>query len=239
MCQSKVWLIGFLFRFWTNKRTDYVPFNLWQPTSPVKKHLLEASLNTYSHQLLVENTKGIPIMAQHGGADDNVPAYHSRLMWKQLVQAESDATLSEIPNAGHWFDDVMTTPGLATFYSEHLQEQTRQRQPLEQFAVLSANPGDTGSKFGIRISHLSRPEIIGRIEVSRLGGEGRYTLKISNVHRFELPRFFLDGGCIRIDNEEVCDSSQGDNSGSIAIGLSENGSWQIVGLSSFPLYAIE
>ena len=210
---------------------DYVPFNLWQPSSPAKKLLLEASLNTYSHQLLVENTKGIPIMLQHGGADDNVPAYHSRLMWKQLLQADSDAELSELPNAGHWFDDVMTTPGLAAFYEEHLEVQNSQRQPLDQFVVLSANPGDTGSRFGIRISHLIRPEIIGRIEVSRLDGDGRYTFRTSNVYRFEILQSFLDGGCIEIDGEEVCDSSQGDTSSLVIVSLSGNESWQVVSLS--------
>lgn len=218
----------------TDVEPDYVPFNLWQPSSPAKRLLLEASLNTYSHQLLVENTKGIPIMIQHGGADDNVPAYHSRLMWKQLHQAESNAELSELPDAGHWFDDVMTTPGLAAFYNEYLGEHNLERQPLDQFVVLSANPGDTGSRFGIRISHLIRPEIIGRIGASRLEGEGRYNFKTFNVHRLEMLRTFLEGGCTTIDNEEVCDSSQGDNSGSVIFSRSGNENWQAVSLPSYP-----
>ena len=177
--------------------------------------------------MLVENAKGIPILEQHGGVDDNVPAYHSRLMWKQLLQAESSVELSELAGVGHWFDEVMTTPALAAFYNEHLQGQSRQRQPPDHFVVLSANPGDTGPKLGVMISQLKRPEIIGRVEVSLQSDEGRWTFDTHNVEEFELPLFYLNGGCITVDNEQVCDNSQA-NSGKIVFSRSDGESWQVV-----------
>ena len=169
-------------------------------------------------------------MEQHGGADDNVPAYHSRLMWRQLLQTGSNAVLSELAGIGHWFDEVMTTPALVAFYSEHLQPGGRPRQPLNCFVVLSANPGDTGPKAGIRITHLKRPEIIGRIEVDRQSDAGQWTLKTHNVEEFELVPAYLSGRCIIIDNEEICDNSQAD-SRRILYSLANSENWQAVSLT--------
>lgn len=63
----------------------YVPYTFWRTADPGRTAVVHAAMNSYQHDLLLENPKGIPVLEQHGSADDNVPVYHSRLM-NQRVQ---------------------------------------------------------------------------------------------------------------------------------------------------------
>jgi pimeloyl-ACP methyl ester carboxylesterase len=44
----------------------YVPYELWQPADPRRTAVLSATLNSYRHEMLMANVRGIPIQQQHG-----------------------------------------------------------------------------------------------------------------------------------------------------------------------------
>lgn len=81
----------------------YVSYELWQPADPRRTAIISASLNSYRHEMLLENTRGIPIQQQHGGVDDNVPTYHSRFLAQQLVLVGANSSYNEVPNQNHWW----------------------------------------------------------------------------------------------------------------------------------------
>lgn len=81
----------------------YVSYEMWQPADPRRTAVMSASLNSYRHEMLVANARGIPIQQQHGGADDNVPTYHSRFLAEQLVLAGASSHYNEVPGRNHWW----------------------------------------------------------------------------------------------------------------------------------------
>lgn len=82
----------------------YVSYELWQPADPRRTAVLSASLNSYRHEMLMVNARGIPVLQQHGVIDDNVPAYHSRFLAEQLVLAGADSSYNEVPKQNHWWE---------------------------------------------------------------------------------------------------------------------------------------
>lgn len=82
----------------------YVSYELWQPADPRRIAVLSASLNSYRHELLMANVRGIPIQQQHGEIDDNVPAYHSRFLAEHLILAGANSSYNEVPQQNHWWE---------------------------------------------------------------------------------------------------------------------------------------
>jgi predicted peptidase len=82
----------------------YVSYEFWQPADPRRTAIIGASLNSYRHELLMANTRGIPIQQQHGEVDDDVPAYHSRFLAQQLYLAGANSNYNELPGENHWFE---------------------------------------------------------------------------------------------------------------------------------------
>lgn len=82
----------------------YVSCELWQPADPRKTAVVSASLNSFRHEMLIGNSKGVPIQQQHGEVDDNVPAYHSRFLSQQLLLSGANSTYNEVPGQNHWWE---------------------------------------------------------------------------------------------------------------------------------------
>ena len=76
---------------------DYVPYTMWHGSEPSLSSVLSRSRSTYQHELLVGNLAGIPVAQQHGADDDNVPAFHGRLMHELLGQAGWPSEYEELP----------------------------------------------------------------------------------------------------------------------------------------------
>ncbi|EUC45677.1 hypothetical protein COCMIDRAFT_36575 [Bipolaris oryzae ATCC 44560] len=157
----------------------YVPYELWQGADPRRKEMISASLNSYRHELLMPNVRGIPIQQQHGGIDDNVPAYNSRLLAQQIHQENANSSFNEVVGFSHWWDGVMTTPQLVSFYYSQTNSEDVIPRKLKQFSFLVGDPGDMGSKGGIRVKHLEDPGRYGRVSV-----RGNI-IKTSNVQDLE------------------------------------------------------
>lgn len=192
---------------------NYVPYQLWQPMDPRRRSVLGASMNGYRHELLAENAKGIPILQQHGSDDDNVPAYHSRLMSQLLPLAGWHSTYAELAGEGHWFDGVMTTEPLRNFYDKHLETPARVSRPKcstsesagdfpPPFSLIVANPADTGSKGGVQVTHLDDPGQLGRVDVSTDCASHFMTVTTSNIVGF-LIKSHDRHLSLSVDNQEI------------------------------------
>ena len=189
-------------------RKDYVPFTMWTEAEPIKSAVVQTSLSSFKHELFVDNFAGIPILQQHGSADDNVPAYHSRLMSQLLAHSDLPSAYVELPGKGHWFDGIMTTEPLRRFYSDKLgrfskdegddNEYDRSRLPSKDFSITIPNSADMGSRCGIEVEQLESPDVLGKIEVKTDGSTAITHLHTSNIHRFQIhsggfSRLVVDG----------------------------------------------
>jgi predicted esterase len=205
---------------------NYVPYNFWRVADPRKAAIIQASLGSYRHELLLENTKDVPILLQHGSADDNVPAYHSRLMHQLLSQSGSENTYHEMEGKPHYWDGVMTTQPLSEFIERHLaQEADRVNTSpwFDAFTATTMNPADTGSLHGIRILGLTIPGQIGRVEVMAESPLS-YNMFTSNVCELEIAARFSEGNTISID-DQIVELRQG--SDSTVCKLAPDGVWVV------------
>ncbi|KAG9195361.1 hypothetical protein G6011_00482 [Alternaria panax] len=164
----------------------YVPYHLWQAADPKRTAVISASINSYRHEMLMPNAHGIPIQQQHGEIDDNVPAYHSRLLAEQLYQTGvssgvtgAKATYNEVEEQNHWWDGVMTTPELVDFYYIQAKNDDALPRKMERCLILVGDPGDMGSKNGIQVKQLEDPGRYGKV-----GVQG-HIIKTSNVRSLE------------------------------------------------------
>ena len=148
--------------------------------------LLQNALQNFRHELLVENRVGIPISLQHGSADDNVPAFHSRRMNQLIAHSARNpsSTYVELDGKGHWFDGIMTTKSLTDFYHDVLSRETREPAVPTNFSVVVSNPAEMGSRGGLVVDQLETPGQLGRIEVKRSVSMDSWILKTSNIRRF-------------------------------------------------------
>ena len=193
---------------------SYVPYDTWRMTDPRRQGVIQASLNNYRHELLADNLKGIPILQQHGSADDNVPVWHSRAMHQLIEQASWHSFYSEIPGSGHWFDGVMTTEPLSDFYKAKLStpdsntksNQSAQLSGFVEFSIVVTNPAATDSKNGIKILHLILPDQVGTINVKFQGSQ--CILSTSNILGFQIQNERCSGGLVVDGQEQQRDDGQ-------------------------------
>jgi len=129
-----------------------------------RRAVVDAALNSWRLELMIENANNIPIHQQHGSKDDNVPVYHSRLMYLLLGEAGSVSNYTELTGIGHWFNGVMTTDNLKSFYESALENPAGNIEE-GSFTLTVANPADTGSKNGFKVLHLKDPSQFGRLRV--------------------------------------------------------------------------
>jgi hypothetical protein len=184
-------------------------------------------MNSYRHELLVENFAGIPILQQHGGADDNVPAYHSRRMNQLISQAGGFSEYIELPGAAHWFDGVMTTGPLRDFYQYHLERhRTLPALPM-QFSIVVANPADMGSRGGIVVDQLIAPEKYGSIHVQRVPSSSIWILHTGNIRRFHLTHLFPVDVSLQVDQSPEFLSSERVHESDDIFERLPDGIWQV------------
>lgn len=162
----------------------YVPYQMCAEADPRITTLLRNSMRSSRHELLVPNFKGIPIMQQHGGADDNVPAFHSRRM-NQLSSQMNGNFLHryvELKGKNHWFDGIMTTAPLLGFY-DILEREVDWPELPQEFTIVIANPAEMGARGGLLVDQLISPDQLGKIEVERRPISKTWILTTSNILR--------------------------------------------------------
>lgn len=202
---------------------------MWREVDSGVRHVLENSLQSYRHELLMRNFDGIPTLIQHGAADDNVPAYHSRRMNQLIIQSNKIAVSSyvELEGKGHWFDGVMTTSQLRDFYAHVLDSQAQRPVLPQSFSIVLSNPADMCSRGGLVVDQLLRSNQLGRIDVSR-ESSSMWSLTTSNVRRFHFQIDCSDGLPSRITVDEDCLGLSLDEGGPQHwIIRSHSGQWQV------------
>ena len=154
---------------------------------PAKLAVQQGSLANYRHELLAPMVGGVPVYQQHGGDDDNVPAYHSRLMHQMIGQAGWKTNYSELAGKGHWWEGVMTTPGLVEFYKHHLNNpKLPSHDQLDNFEIVVADPFSTFYKFGVRVLYLQEPGQLGRMRVRLNKKTNTWRFEPENIMMFEI-----------------------------------------------------
>ncbi|TID19962.1 hypothetical protein E6O75_ATG07422 [Venturia nashicola] len=201
----------------------YVPYQFWKPADPRRRAVIEASANSYRHELLASNAKGISIYQQHGSADDNVPAYHSRQMSQLISETRWSSNYSELSGKGHWFENVMTTDGLQNFYRNQLSSSMPAEKDLSDFELVVANPGDTGSKNGIEVLYLVDPGQVGKVQATFDASRSDVLLRTSNILALEIQK--LNFTSLRIDGQEMGKSEAGKTGHAVQFYKSKNGGW--------------
>ena len=158
---------------------------MWVEADPRVTTLLRNSMRSSRHELLISNFEGIPIMQQHGSADDNVPAFHSRRMNQLTSQMNGDFRHQyvELKGKNHWFDGVMTTAPLLGFYDILGREADWPKLPQE-FTIVIANPAEMGARGGLLVDQLISPDQFGKIEVERRPISKTWVLRTFNILRF-------------------------------------------------------
>ncbi|KAK4056149.1 hypothetical protein OIO90_002880 [Microbotryomycetes sp. JL221] len=191
------WVVGGIPASGYVKIQDYVPYHLSVAAhyrDPLLTGILSASLTSLDNDLHASNLQGIPILAIHGSADDNVPVQHSRQMitlvdqWRRRHRSNSSSQYSEILGAGHWFDDVFNSPEASDFIDNVVAGRVK-KSVERRFTLTSADPHETGSKQGIRIIELDVPGRIARLEVmieAETRGFLRVLLMPNNVAALEV-----------------------------------------------------
>lgn len=160
---------------------------MWAEADPRITMLLQTSMRSFRHELLIPNFKGIPLMQQHGSADKNVPVFHSRRMNQliSLTDADSPHQYIELKGRSHWFDGVMTTLPLLDFYDILGREDDWAKLP-QHFTIMIANPADMGVRGGLLVDQLISPDQLGTIDVERCPTSATWVLRTSNILRFRL-----------------------------------------------------
>ncbi|WPH04227.1 Hypothetical protein R9X50_00711600 [Acrodontium crateriforme] len=207
---------------------NYVPYTFWGIADPGRTAVVQAALNSYRHELLLENVKDIPLLMQHGGNDDNVPAYHARLLNQKLEQVGVESTLVEVPNEPHWWDGIMTTKTMANFYNKHLEAKPSGDVPfnIKTFTVVSANNGDSGPKNGVQILTLKVPGQIGKVHITFDPVALTCTFYTSNVQSLSMPPWMRECEFVFVDGQHM--NALEDSSQDLRIS-NEGGKWQSTG----------
>lgn len=166
--------------------SDYVPYTMWHDSEPSLSLVLSMSRSTYKNELLVGNLAGIPVAQQHGADDDNVPAYHGRLMHELLGQAQWPSEYEELPGRGHWFEGVMTTKYLKEFYQSRANQSKVVETFPKTFTITVPSSGTLGSKAGIQVDQLQTPDMNGKLRVTRSADNKIWHITTRNIRRFHL-----------------------------------------------------
>ena len=214
----------------------YVPYQTWTEADSRVTHAVQSSLQTFRHELLVENFKGIPVLQQHGSDDDNVPTFHSRRLYQLTSQTgqKQSRYYVELTGKGHWYDGVMTTPALRDFYAHCLAREARRVELPRQFQIVVANPADMESRGGLQVDQLLTPDQLGKVNVTWDAVSSSVYLDTSNVRRFH---FVVGSPLIKaplelvIDGQKIQDLQQVisdlKTQESVSWLLSEDGSWEV------------
>ena len=191
--------------------------------------VIQSSLADYRHELLLGNFAGIPVLQQHGSADDNVPAFHSRRLSQLIAQTGHPSIYRELQGKGHWFDGVMTTSSLQAFYHKVLAKASAKPELPHRFEIIVTNPASLGSRGGIVVDQLLCPGQLGRLEVGQNSQASSWDLKTSNILRFHFSPPRLVPQSISVDRCLI-DMPPSTNLDGLWILRSPEGSWTVENL---------
>ncbi|KAF8184969.1 hypothetical protein K438DRAFT_1597701 [Mycena galopus ATCC 62051] len=187
------------------KSQSYVPLIMSRSAhfiDPAVRAILESSLTPDDNDLFLSNLVDTPVLAVHGGSDDNVPVWHSReaVGVLQTWNPEANVTFKEDARQQHWYPSVLKNDRVQTFIDQVLQSSSRRRARSKTFTLTVAVPAESGSLHGWKIEHLSVPGRLGRLTVD-VCTDNELRIVTSNVDRFSVRVDAWDGiASLRVDN---------------------------------------
>ncbi|KAF7338633.1 Transmembrane protein [Mycena venus] len=172
------------------KSQAYVPLLMSRSAhfiDPAVRAILESSLTPDDNDLFLSNLVDTPVLAVHGGSDDNVPVWHSReaVSVLQVWNPEANVTYKEDARQLHWYPTVLKNNQVQTFLDEVLRTPPRRRPRSKTFTLTVAVPAESGSLHGWKIERLIVPGRLGRLTVHILA-DNQLRIVTSNVDRFSM-----------------------------------------------------
>src|SRR6185295_14424932 len=137
----------------------------------------------------LENLSNLPMRVLQGGADDNVPPTHARLLVGALGLMGSDAKLHEVPEKGHWWDIDKERPGADCVDAEELESFWRAHSEAvgwpRRVVLNTVDPDIDDEQYWVRLGEQRRVAEQSRIEAEVVDAS---TVRVStrNVARFSL-----------------------------------------------------
>ncbi|KAI0273854.1 hypothetical protein BC834DRAFT_815835 [Gloeopeniophorella convolvens] len=186
------------------KAQAYVPLTQSRSShfmDPSLRSILEASFIPDDNDLFLSNMVDTPALVVHGGADDNVPTWHSRecvsvlKTWRQDAIVKHAHSLNlliyrEDPGQGHWYPSVFRNDEVQAFLDLVLKE-GREPRRSSSFTLTTAVPAETGSLHGWRILGTLNPASLARLTVTLCGDHA--TVDTSNVKSFSIDSTLYQG----------------------------------------------
>ncbi|EAT91266.2 hypothetical protein SNOG_01617 [Parastagonospora nodorum SN15] len=132
-------------------------------------------------------------------AVETIPAWIESVGWNGPDVDVNRWIMSGHSNGGQGTCTIMTTQALVDFYYAHTSNEDELPRKLEQFTIVVGDPGDMGSKSGIRVLQLIDPGQYGRVEVKG------HTIQTTNVMSLEFDPVLwqdtvtLNGADFRLD----------------------------------------
>ncbi|MFZ1946964.1 MAG: prolyl oligopeptidase family serine peptidase [bacterium] len=176
----------------------YIPWFLQKSNifaEPEQIAVRAAALREDATLNFVENAANLPVFIFQGGADDNVPPTHPRMLVTQLDDLGYDYHYKEIPGLGHWWsiDSLGTScvddPDLMAFF------QPLRRDPCPSHVVFrTSDLGRNDRAYWVRIRRQEAPFSDSRIEATIVEGPGSEAgselrtirIKTENVSEFSI-----------------------------------------------------
>ncbi|KAJ7684731.1 hypothetical protein DFH06DRAFT_1277353 [Mycena polygramma] len=150
---------------------------------PAVRAILESSLTPDDNDLFLSNLVDTPVLAIHGGSDENVPTWHSR-EYVSVLKAwnAANVTFREDPEQLHWYPSVLKNDQVQAFLVDVL---SRRRSRSSTFTLTVAVPAESGSLHGFNIERLGIPGRLGRLTVDALD-DNKLRVLTSNVDRLSV-----------------------------------------------------
>ncbi|KAJ8507170.1 hypothetical protein ONZ45_g10429 [Pleurotus djamor] len=163
---------------WTQSRSGHY-------LDPALRAILQTALTADDNDLFMTNIAHVPVLAIHGGRDDNVPVWHSREYVSVLktLNPDANAIFREDPGQPHWYDLAVTHPDTIAFLKAGV-ESSLSASPQE-FTLTVANPSESGSLFGFKVLRLSIPGRLGKLKVNK-DERGLLNISTTNVDAFQV-----------------------------------------------------
>ncbi|MCK4721577.1 prolyl oligopeptidase family serine peptidase, partial [bacterium] len=150
---------------------------------PNLTRIFEQCTNPDRTERLLPNLRNVPVLAVHGGDDDNVPPTHARLLIGTLERMGYDARLWEESGQGHWWDAHPGIPGSDCVDGLRIRSfcHERVRDPAPRHVTfVSYDIGNNNSSYWIKVSEDINP--IGRVYVdAEITNDGKLSITTENV----------------------------------------------------------
>ncbi|KAI0306728.1 hypothetical protein B0F90DRAFT_1814573 [Multifurca ochricompacta] len=188
------------------KAQAYVPLTQSRSAhfiDPFLRAVLECSFTPDDNDLFLSNLVDTPALVIHGGADENVPTWHSRAAVSVLKTWAADAVVSyrEEQGQNHWYPSVFKNAQVSAFLDSVLNEERRPPRRSTTFTLTTAVPADTGSLHGWRILSLLATGRLARLTVKVT--DGIVLVSTSNVRCFSIDASRLEARQLDIDGYAV------------------------------------